>query len=286
MSVKNIFKCIGSDNTTVSDEILDKLGVSFEVANKDSKKMAELSRELKRDMGIMYCIVPFCHTAEAGAFGSTVVFDSKAGNRINQSFVKDVKSLESIEPIDFSTGRMHEILESIKELKDAGEKVCLNVTGPITIATAIVDNRLFYKLVRKDREVVDKLLGKIEDSLVEYITKGVNAGVDIISFADPAGTLDIVGPKVYEDLSGKSTLRVFKRVEGVLGDSVVHICGKTSTSLEESGLINSKKVSSHGNSYGEVIENYKSEDGDAKFIGHWCIKREKNDKSLVCCDLL
>jgi uroporphyrinogen-III decarboxylase len=286
MSIKNIFKCIGSDNTTVSDEILDKLGVSFEVANKDSKKMAELSRELKRDMGIVYCIVPFCHTAEADAFGSTVVFDSKAGNRINQSFVKDVESLESIEPIDFSTGRIHEILESIKELKDAGEKVCLNVTGPITIATAIVDNRLFYKLVRKDREVVDKLLGKIEDSLVEYITKGVNAGVDIISFADPAGTLDIVGPKVYEDLSGKSTLRVFKRVEGVLGDSVVHICGKTSTSLEESGLINSKKVSSHGNSYGEVIENYKSEDGDAKFIGHWCIKREKNDKSLVCCDLL
>ena len=286
MSIKNIFKCIGSDNTTVSDEILDKLGVSFEVANKDSKKMAELSRELKRDMGIVYCIVPFCHTAEADAFGSTVVFDSKAGNRINQSFVKDVESLESIEPIDFSAGRIHEILESIKELKDAGEKVCLNVTGPITIATAIVDNRLFYKLVRKDREVVDKLLGKIEDSLVEYITIGVNAGVDIISFADPAGTLDIVGPKVYEDLSGKSTLRVFKRVEGVLGDSVVHICGKTSTSLEESGLINSRKVSSHGNSYGEVIENYKSEDGDAKFIGHWCIKREKNDKSLVCCDLL
>lgn len=286
MSVKNIFKCIGSDNTTVSDEILDKLGVSFEVANKDSKKIAELSRELKYNMGIMYCIVPFCHTAEADAFGSTVVFDSKAGNRINQSFVKDVESLERIEPIDFSTGRMHEILESIKELKDAGEKVCLNVTGPITIATAIVDNRLFYKLVRKDREVIVKLLGKIEDSLVEYITKGVNAGVDIISFADPAGTLDIVGPKVYEDLSGKSTLRVFKRVEGVLGDSVVHICGKTSTSLEESGLINSKRVSSHGNSYGEIIENYKSEDGDAKFIGHWCIKREKNDKSLICCELL
>jgi len=286
MSVKNIFKCIGSDNTTVSDKILEALEVSFEDANKDSKKMSALSAELKKDMGILYCVVPFCHTAEADAFGSTVIFDSKAGNTINKSLVNDKVSLENIKPIDFSTGRIHEILESINLLKLGGEKVCLNVTGPITIATSIVESRLFYRLIRKDREAVNRLLGIIEDSLVEYITKGVNAGADIISFADPAGTLDIVGPKVYEEFSGASTLRVLKRVESILDNSVVHICGKTSTSLEEVGFINSKKVKSHGNSYGIAIENYKMENSDTKFIGHWCIKREKNNKSLVCCELV
>lgn len=286
MSVNNIFKCIGNDNTTVSDETIERVGASYEKANKDAVYMTKLSKEIRDDMGVLYCIVPFCHTAEADAFGSDVVFDHIAGNRINKSIIDKQEDLKNIEAIDFSQGRINQILESIKLLKRDGEKVCLNVTGPITIATSIVDNRVFYKTVRKDRESIDTLLNTIEDSLVEYIKRGVESGLDIISFADPAGTLDIVGPKVYKELCGPSVIRVLKRVEGILGSSLIHLCGKTSTSLEEAGLIDSKKVESYGNSYGESLENYKEENIDTKFIGHWCIKREKNGKNLVKCDLL
>jgi DNA-binding PadR family transcriptional regulator len=57
------------------------------------------------------------------------------------------------------------------------------------------------------------LLEKIENGIINYILEGINYGVDIVSFADPAGTIDIVGPKVYKEVSGKFTYNILKKLE-------------------------------------------------------------------------
>lgn len=102
----------------------------------------------------------------------------------------------------------------------------LDIGGPISIATSVMDSQLFYKILRKDRHKIDSLLKLIENSAVEYISEGIKRSADIISFADPAGTIDIVGPKIYKELSGKATYNILKRIENGLGKSVVHLCGK------------------------------------------------------------
>ncbi len=283
MTITNIFKCSGREVEIIPDEILEKLNISFEDGNKDAFKMAVLSKILRENKSRTYCTIPFCHTVEAEALGSTVIFDERVGNRIEKYSIDNISLIEFIPSIDLVSGRIAEVLKAIKKLKEMDERVCLNITGPISLATSIMDSRLFYKALRKDRETANRLLNLIEDSIVAYILEGINQGADIVSFADPTGTIDIVGPKVYEEISGKSTYNILKRIENQLGDTIVHLCGKTSTSLEAIGLLEIDRIKVEGESYIEKIDNIRKERDDIKFTGHWCLKLDKDVNEITCC---
>lgn len=75
MAVDSIFKCERNETDYIPNEISEKLNVSYEEANKNAFKMAMLSKTLKKQKNKTYCVVPFCHTVEAEAFGSMVKFD-------------------------------------------------------------------------------------------------------------------------------------------------------------------------------------------------------------------
>jgi len=271
----NIFKCTGNEQDRIPDSLLGELGFNYAEANSDTQKMALLSKAIKEHQNKSYCTLPFCHTVEAEAFGSSIILSNEVGNRIAKYAINANDDFDKIKKIDCNSGRIFRVLESIKILKSQGEKVCLDVTGPISLATSIMDSQMFYKSVRKDKEKIGKLMEIIEGSIVEFMLKAAELGVDIISYADPTGTIDIVGPKMYQDLSGPSTYRILKRVENKLGNTVIHICGKTSTSLEAIELLEIEKIETEGNNYGEMLARIKEDRNDIRFIGHWCMKLDK-----------
>lgn len=285
MAVSNIFKCIGNEVESIPESILEKLALSYEELNKIDTNIVTLSKTLKDHKKNSYCRLPFCHTVEAEAFGSKVTFDHQFGNRIKEYAIENMASIDDL-AFDLSKGRIAEVLKSISILKKDGERVVLEITGPITTGTSIIESTLFFRSVRKDIENTNKLLKIIEDSIVAYTLEGIKNGVDIISITDPAGTLDIVGPKIYRDLSGKTTYNILKRVEDQLGDAVVHLCGKTSTSLEAIGLIEAEKIEVEGQDYFDMIQNMKNERKDIKFIGHWCMKSVKKNGEVIGCKLV
>lgn len=285
MSKLNIFKCTGNEIDIIADEILEDLGISYEDANNNASHMALLSKALKEVNKRGYCKLPFCHTVEAEALGSEVIFSGTVGNRIGKYSIEDISSIDNISKIDLNKGRIAEVLRAISILKKDGEKVVLDVTGPISIATSIMDSQLFYKAIRKEREKIDSLLDTIGNNIVEYILEAVKLGVDVISFADPTGTIDIVGPKVYKDISGKVTYNILKTIENQLGKTIIHLCGKTSTSLETIGLLESEKVYANGQDYFQMIQDIKEEREDIKFIGHWCLKLNKGHNQIIICKI-
>lgn len=285
MADTSIFKCIGNEVESIPDSVLEDLNLSYEELNRYDSNIATLSKTLNKEKNIAFCRLPFCHTVEAEAFGSTVVFDHKYGNRIGEYAIKDINSIKDLKKFDLSKGRIAEVLKAISILKNDGEKVFLEITGPFTIGTSIINSELFFKSIRKDKEKVIELLKLIENNVVDFILEGVKLEVDIISYTDPAGTLDIVGPKIYRDLSGKTTYNILKRVENKLDDSIVHLCGKTSTSLESIDLLETEKVRVEGQDYFEEILNIKNERKDIKILGHWCLKTEAKIKELTICKL-
>ena len=286
MADTSIFKCIGNEVESIPDSVLEELNFSYEELNRHDSNIATLSKTLKENKNIAFCRLPFCHTVEAEAFGSTVVFDHKYGNRIGEYAIKDINSIKDLNKFDLGKGRIAEVLKAISILKNDGEKIFLEITGPFTIGTSIINSELFFKSIRKDKEKVVELLKIIEDSVVDFILEGVNTGADIISFTDPAGTLDIVGPKIYRDLSGKTTYNILKRVENKLDDSIVHLCGKTSTSLEAIGFLETEKVKVEGQDYFDKILNIKNDRKDIKFLGHWCLKTIVKTDELTICKLI
>lgn len=285
MVMEKIFKCVGNEGDAIPKEVLDKLKLSTYDVNKFGDNMVTVSKALREYNKEIYCTVPFCHTVEPEAFGSSIIFNNIVGNRIGKYAIDDINSASSITNIDLKEGRIAEVLSAIKKLKDQEEKVRLDVTGPISIATSIMDTQVFYKAIRKEKKIIDNLLKIIEDSIVAYIVEGVNQGADIISFADPTGTIDIVGPNLYKEISGKSTYNILNRIENKLNRSICHICGKTSTSLEYIGLLEVEKIKVKGTNYYEMIENLKNERDDIKFIGHWCLKLKQYNKEIVHCKI-
>ncbi|TJX13726.1 hypothetical protein E9840_08405 [Tissierella creatinini] len=286
MEDNKIFRCGGNEGESIPESILENFNMSFEEINHSAANMAMLSKQFKENKNSEYCILPFCSTVEAESFGSKVIYNPMLGNRIEKYAIDETSQVDELARIDLSKGRIAEVLEALKLLKEKGEKVTLNVTGPISIATSIMDSHKFYKLIRRDAERADKLLKTIEDSVVDYILEGVKRGVDIISYADPTGGIDILGPRVYKEVSGKSTYNILKRVEGQLDQAIIHLCGKTSTSLESIGLLETERIQVEGKNYFEMIRNVKKDRGDVSFLGHWCMKNQKKNNIVVSCMLV
>jgi MtaA/CmuA family methyltransferase len=269
------FKCEGDNLEIIPDSITNNTGITFPNAHTDSTLMCLLAKELKKYKKDTICRVPFCVTVEAEALGGNIKLgDMKNGPRVDSYTFNTIEELASINNIDFEQGRIKEVLEAIKKLNNEGECATLSVEGPFTILSSIIDPMIFYRGIRKNKEKVDEFLKLLEDNIVSYIIEGVKSGAKIISYGDPVGSLDIVGPKVYEEYSGKITYNILKRVEPYLEDAVVHLCGKTSTAFEKLGLSESKAIEFQEKiTYGHAINKVLQERKDVKFIGNSCIKR-------------
>jgi uroporphyrinogen-III decarboxylase len=237
--------------------------------------MMILAKELKEYKKDQIVRIPFCVTVEAEALGGRIKLgDDKNGPRVDQYVFSDIEELGKIKEIDLSRGRMKEVLDSVERLSRENETVALNVEGPFTIIASLIDPMIFYKGIRKHKEIVDKFMRMIEDNVVAYILAGIERGARIISYGDPVGSLDIVGPKVYQEISGQTTYNILKRVEPFLDGRIVHICGKTSMAFDKLGFSESYPIEVEEElTYGEAILQLMNSNQEIKFIGHTCIKK-------------
>jgi uroporphyrinogen-III decarboxylase len=277
MQMKSEFKCQSDDFEQISSEVIQKSGVRFPEMHTNSHCMALLAKEIKNNTNNKICIIPFCTTVEAEALGGIIKLgDEKVGPRVKEYVFKSIEDLNKIEKINLKSERIKQVLDCTKELSGQGEIVSLNVEGPFTIISSLIDPMIFYRCLRKDKKAAQGFLKIIEDSIVEYIEEGVKSGAKIISYGDPVGSIDIVGPKVYENVSGKITYNILKRIQNNMLNSIVHLCGRTSTAFERLGLSESSPIEfddemTYGEAICRVIDNRK----DVKIIGNACIKRSR-----------
>lgn len=284
--MKNIFKCNQNDNENIPMEIVDNTHLKFPDLHTNSKDIAYVSQNLKLYKNDSICKVPFCTTVEAEAMGANIKLgDEKNCPRISSYAYKDINELLNIANINLERGRIKEVLDSISILKNKAEIVVLNVCGPYTILSLLIDSKYIYKALRKDKSTVENILNKIEDNIVEYVKKAIENKVDIISYSDPMSSIEIVGPKVYKEIVGNTTIRTLEKLDNSIDSSVIHLCGKVSTSLQSYKNFEVEEVSYNLDlRYGEAIYNLlENKNGDNIFIGHNCMKKTPYilEKSII-----
>lgn len=269
------FKCTSDNLEEIPEELTKNINIDFPKIHTKAEYIAFLSKELKKYKNDYFCRVPFCNTVEAEALGGKIKLgDSKTGPRVDKYAFNSIEEMQNIKGIDLKKGRINEVLKAIEMLKKDGEKIILSVEGPITIITSLVDSRVFYRELRKNKVAVDEFLMTIENSIVKYINEGVKRGADIISYGDPVGALNIVGPKVFKDVSGKAALNILKRIENNLDGSIVSFCGQLSTALQKMDLVQAYPIKFEEDiNYGEAIDYVLQNRKDVNIIGHNCIKR-------------
>lgn len=268
------FKCVGDEKEEIPSSIIENGCFTFPDVHTKAQDIAALASEIKSYKNNSLCMLPFCNTVEAEALGGKIKLGNyKNGPRVEAYTFNCIEEAKGFKEIDLSHGRINEVLKAVEILNEQNEIVSLNVEGPFTVATSLMDSTVFYKAIRKNTSEVYEFMEVIENSIVKYIKEGIKRGAKIISYGDPVGALDIVGPKIYREFSSKYTYNILKAVEKI-DEGLVHLCGKTSKTFEKMDLLHGEPIKfKEGLTYGECINYVIKERKDIRFIGHNCIKR-------------
>lgn len=267
------YACSHDDSESIPRELIEALDLSFRAAHTDATAMARIAArrmEMARDV---VCRVPFCVTVEAEAFGARVkVPDDEGGPRCSEYRFARMEELAGLQPISLTRGRIAAVLDSLVQLREQGLVVTLNVEGPFTILSFLIDSATLFRGLISHRQVLTEALAVIEEGLISYIREGIRRGAQIISYADPTGALEIFGPALYREVVGASTYRILQRLEADGGGSLVHLCGQKSRSLEKVGLCTAQAVPTPpGATYGDSLRHFVQAKSSA-FLGHNCMK--------------
>lgn len=266
------FKCTYDNSAGISGEVTKDLDLTFPDAYKHCDTMVTLAEALKKTDGAPFCELPFCHTVEAEAMGGIVNYgNDKTGPRAKEYICTKPEELLELQSMDFSSGRIHELLLACQKLRQKGENVVLEVAGPFTVLNVLIDAKYVFKGMRKQPELMKEVFWKIGRELLKYIEEAQKYGVNMISYADSSGGVNILGPKMAEQVVEDFTYDFLKEVEKLIGDDmVVMLCPKTTFALlgtDRAEFVDVKlpEPMRYGEACAWMI-------GKTKFLGQMCIK--------------
>ncbi|MGC4020318.1 MAG: uroporphyrinogen decarboxylase family protein [Muricomes sp.] len=266
------FNCTYDNSVGISEDVTKELNLEFPEAYKYWESMADIARALKRHDGADFCELPFCHTVEAEAMGGIVNYgNEKIGPRAKEYICTDIEELLALPEIDYSQGRIHEVLLACRHLREQGENVVLEVAGPFTILNVLIDARYVFKGMRKKPEVMKKVYEKFGKEILHYLEEAQKYGVNLISYADSSGGVNILGPKAAGQVVEEFTYPFLKEVEALIGkEAIVLLCPKTTLALlgtdkAEFTDVELEEPMRYGQACVDLI-------GKEKFAGQMCIK--------------
>lgn len=232
------FKCTYQNSVGISPKVTEGLNLQFPDAYLHAETMAVLAKNIRTVEGVDFCELPFCHTVEAEAMGGQVnLGNERTGPRAKDYICTKPEELLALPEIDYTKGRIAEVLKACRMLKKQGEHVVLMISGPFTILNVLIDPRFVFKAMRKQPEVMQQVFDKLQEELLRFTEQAVLAKVDMISYADSSGSLNIIGPGNMEYMTRHFTWPFLKRASQITrGRTQIALCPKTAFALTGTGL--------------------------------------------------
>lgn len=266
-----LWPCMGMDTREASKEALE-LG---EDLLRDTDAMDRIVTARQREEKKSYLQLPVLQKIEAVAYGGK---PRVAGSSIVVDYLYQKPEQLHLNNSLINNAAIRNTLECIS--RHSGEKILLEVEGPFSVLAALVDPVKLYAYCRKNKTFLTELLMRIADDLAGYTIEALKRGVGVISFADPEGVTELVGEVFYREVSGAAAAAYLRRLEGCLEGALVHLCGKTSYSLQRAGYITAKTYRAEDKPYTELLFDY-SKNRKFKYVGHGCIHAEKLPAPII-----
>lgn len=230
--------CPGGMMSAATMEILLKAKGNFHT---DPVIMAETAEEIRTATGFENLGVPFCMTVEAEPLGSMVdLGDAAVEPRVTAYGAQEPDEI-LVRPLPDpqKEGRLPVVLEAINILarKNTATPVIGNLTGPVSLATSVIDPMKFFRLMRKNQEGIQLLLNYLTEYLIHFARLQVAAGAGVITIADPTATGEILGSYNFRDFVSPCLARLVKEIRAAGASAIVHICGDAAVLLDELNTI-------------------------------------------------
>jgi MtaA/CmuA family methyltransferase len=239
--------CPGGMMNMITEEVMDITGVKWPEAHSDAEMMAVLSEGVYENGGFENFGVPFCMTVEAQAMGATVYMGTKINEpRVTNYPISHVSEWNKLNNIDVSTGRAKVVLEAIKILKIKNPQVPIvaNLTGPVSLASSLMEPMFYYKELRKSPAEAHEFMKFVTENLIIFGKAQLEAGADILTISDPSGTGEILGPKMFKEFALPYLNTIIDELkEYCLGGTIIHICGRLKSIYSELVELHSNAIS-------------------------------------------
>ncbi|MBC7963604.1 MAG: MtaA/CmuA family methyltransferase [Steroidobacteraceae bacterium] len=223
------FICPGGMMSMIVTEVMEKSGCFWPQAHSDAELMAGLTSEANRFSGVENVGVPFCMTVEAEAMGARVDLGSQENEpRVVEYAMETLADLDKLTPLDLTRGRVKVCIDAVKLLKVTapGVPIIANLTGPVSLATSLVDPLLYYRALRRDKEAAHRLTRHATDNAVAFGDALIEAGADVVCIADPSATGELIGGKAFAEFVLPYLNRMTEHFRSRFGTpAIVHICG-------------------------------------------------------------
>lgn len=230
--------CPGGMMSAATTAVLNK----FTGFHTEPLVMAQAAEAIRLNTGFENLGVPFCMTVEAEVFGSSVdLGDAGVEPCITQYGAEQLAAITGRQmPEPDSGGRPAVIIAAIQELAARHKDVPVigNLTGPISLATSIIDPLLLFRLMRKQPAEVQKILAYLADYLAAFARKQVDAGAAAIAIADPTATGEIIGGANFRRFVVPLLTRLIGEISRAGAATIVHICGDATVLLDSLKEVN------------------------------------------------
>ena len=223
------FICPGGMMNMAVTKLMDAAESSWPEAHSNPEKMARLTLAANRLGGIENTGVPFCMTVEAEAMGAQVYLGSRGNEpRVTEYAIDRLDEIGRLRSIDPGKGRAKVCVDAIRILKKEAPQtpVIANLTGPVSLASSLIDPLIFYKGLITDSQKAHKLMELVTENLIRFGDALIEAGADVICIADPSASGEILGKKAFAEFAIpyiNILVNYFREEHGI--PSIVHICG-------------------------------------------------------------
>ncbi len=274
MYLANRWTCPSVDNRRMPEEIYVK---DFSILRK-KEEFESCIREWKKIERTEEITLPFVENMEAALLGCGI-------KKINKSWqVGDYcfDTLEKLENTSFDLLSCLEVQVMLEWLRNhRNEKVIVEVSGPFAVLSGLINPMKLYAEMTDHPNLLGEVLEKLTKMQTAYVREILKTGCQVISLADPAGSIEFMGAQYYKDFSGKSIKRLLDNCKEHLKESLIYICGETSYSMLRAEIAElSQYPVNPEQDYHDILFSL-AKNPDVKYVGNWCIHCRHLSKPFV-----
>lgn len=239
--------CPGGMMNMIVEDIMDIENVFWPMAHSDSQMMANLTLGMYKNGGFENFGVPFCMTVEAECMGADVYMGTKVTEpRVVKYPIQSVSNWRELKKIDVNTARAKTVIDAIKILKEKNNDIPIvaNLTGPVSLASSLMEPMTYYKELRKKKNEAHEFMEFVTDNLIEFGKAQLQAGADVLTISDPSGTGEILGAKTFNEFATPYLNKIIDNLKPYAkGGTIIHICGKLKSIYNELNDLHSDAIS-------------------------------------------
>lgn len=222
------FICPGGMMSMMTVEAIQQLSADCPDYHRDAGEMSRLAMGVQALTGIENLGLPYCMTVEAEAMGAVVNLGTRASEPHVAAYpLTGLRRWETLSRIDQGNGRTEAVAEAINILcmQNQPYPVIANLTGPVSLATSLIEPMTFYKSMGKEPGIVHEFMQFLTENLVCFGRLMSQAGAQILTLSDHSASGMILGPRRFDEFALPYINRILDALQNHYEASLVHICG-------------------------------------------------------------